>query len=91
MPTAAWKVAQQLHRTLGIARGVIVQATTYGADHAVVLDALANLNRFRRSTQLPGVRQRCRADGVRRCLSRKSSMMLECAVRASRERAWASV
>ncbi|MHA7685277.1 amidohydrolase family protein [Cupriavidus sp. PET2-C1] len=44
MPTATWEVAQRLHRTLGITRGVIVQATTYGADHAVVLDALAHLN-----------------------------------------------
>ncbi|PLP96473.1 amidohydrolase family protein [Cupriavidus pauculus] len=44
MPTATWEIAQRLHRTLGITRGVIVQATTYGADHAVVLDALKNLN-----------------------------------------------
>ncbi len=44
MPSATWEVAQRLHRTLGITRGVIVQATTYGADHAVVLDALAHLN-----------------------------------------------
>lgn len=44
MPTATWQVAQKLHATLGIARGVIVQATTYGADHTVVLDALAGLN-----------------------------------------------
>lgn len=44
MPSATWQVAQELHATLGIERGVIVQATTYGADHAVVLDALAGLN-----------------------------------------------
>lgn len=44
MPTATWQVAKALHQTLGIQRGVIVQATTYGADHAVVLDALAGLN-----------------------------------------------
>ena len=44
MPTATWQVAQQLHATLGIQRGVIVQATTYGADHTVVLDALEGLN-----------------------------------------------
>ncbi len=44
MPTATWQVAQTLHATLGIERGVIVQATTYGADHAVVLDALEGLN-----------------------------------------------
>ncbi|VTU15292.1 putative metal-dependent hydrolase of the TIM-barrel fold protein [Variovorax sp. SRS16] len=44
MPGATWQVAQKLHATLGIQRGVIVQATTYGADHTVVLDALAGLN-----------------------------------------------
>ena len=44
MPTATWQVAQALHATLGIERGVIVQATTYGADHTVVLDALEGLN-----------------------------------------------
>ncbi|MFV0676398.1 amidohydrolase family protein [Variovorax sp. tm] len=44
MPTATWQVAQRLHATLGITRGVIVQATTYGADHTVVLDALEGLN-----------------------------------------------
>jgi predicted TIM-barrel fold metal-dependent hydrolase len=41
MPTATIDRALAMHRTLGIARGVIVQATTYGADHQVVLDALA--------------------------------------------------
>lgn len=44
MPTATWQTAQQLHATLGIQRGVIVQPTTYGADHQVTLDALAALN-----------------------------------------------
>jgi 2-pyrone-4,6-dicarboxylate lactonase len=44
MPTATWQVAQALHATLGIERGVVVQATTYGADHTVVLDALQGLN-----------------------------------------------
>jgi predicted TIM-barrel fold metal-dependent hydrolase len=44
MPSATWQVAQKMHRTLGVTRGVIVQATTYGADHTVVLDALAGLN-----------------------------------------------
>uniref|UniRef100_UPI000D33B9B1 amidohydrolase family protein n=1 Tax=unclassified Variovorax TaxID=663243 RepID=UPI000D33B9B1 len=44
MPGATWQVARALHATLGIQRGVIVQATTYGADHTVVLDALAGLN-----------------------------------------------
>ena len=40
MPQATIEVALRLHKTLGIERGVIVQATTYGADHQVVLDAL---------------------------------------------------
>src|ERR1700734_2592777 len=41
MPTATWEAALRVHRALGIERGVIVQTTTYGADHSVVLDALA--------------------------------------------------
>lgn len=41
MPTATIERALALHRLLGIERGVIVQATTYGADHQVVLDGLA--------------------------------------------------
>ena len=41
MPSATIEVALGLHRLLGIERGVIVQATTYGADHQVVLDGLA--------------------------------------------------
>ncbi|MGE0314804.1 MAG: amidohydrolase [Lautropia sp.] len=40
MPTATIERALAMHRTIGIERGVIVQATTYGADHRVVLDAL---------------------------------------------------
>src|SRR5580658_2789948 len=41
MPTATWEAALRVHKALGIERGIIVQTTTYGADHAVVLDALA--------------------------------------------------
>ena len=41
MPSATWEAALRVHKTLGIERGVIVQTTTYGADHSVVLDALA--------------------------------------------------
>lgn len=52
MPTATWETAQRLHRTLGISRGVIVQATTYGADHQVVLDALTGLNAGRPGSYL---------------------------------------
>lgn len=40
MPTATIEKALNMHRALGIERGIIVQATTYGADHSVVLDAL---------------------------------------------------
>lgn len=43
MPSATWQAAKRMHEALGIRRGVIVQATTYGADHTVVLDALAAL------------------------------------------------
>jgi len=41
MPTATIAAALKMHRTVGIERGIIVQATTYGADHQVVLDGLA--------------------------------------------------
>ena len=41
MPSATIERALSLHKTLGVARGVIVQPTTYGADHAVTLDGLA--------------------------------------------------
>jgi len=41
MPSATIEAALRMHQVLGIERGIIVQATTYGADHRVVLDALA--------------------------------------------------
>lgn len=41
MPTATVETALKLHRTLGIERGIIVQPTTYGADHSVTIDGLA--------------------------------------------------
>jgi len=41
MPTATIETALRLHKKLGISRGVIVQATTYGSDHQIVLDALS--------------------------------------------------
>ena len=41
MPTATWEAALWMHKALGIERGIIVQTTTYGADHSVVLDGLA--------------------------------------------------
>src|SRR4029079_10015893 len=41
MPSATWEAALRVHKTLGIERGIIVQTTTYGADHSVVLDGRA--------------------------------------------------
>ena len=43
MPSATWEAAKRMHQALGIARGIVVQTTTYGADHRVVLDGLAAL------------------------------------------------
>ena len=40
MPTATVHRLLHMHRVLGIERGVIVQPTTYGADHQVTLDGL---------------------------------------------------
>ena len=43
MPSATWRAAKRMHDTLGIQRGIVVQPTTYGADHAATLDGLAAL------------------------------------------------
>lgn len=43
MPSATWQAAQRMHQALGITRGIIVQPTTYGADHSATLDGLAAL------------------------------------------------
>ena len=43
MPSATWEAALKMHRALGIERGIVVQPTTYGADHSVTLDGLAAL------------------------------------------------
>lgn len=40
MPTATFGALRAMHRKLGIERGVIVQATSYGTDHSALLDAL---------------------------------------------------
>ena len=40
---ATWEAAKRMHEALGISRGIVVQTTTYGADHRVVLDGLAAL------------------------------------------------
>ena len=41
MPSATVAAALHMHRTLGLQRGVIVQPTTYGADHSATLDGIA--------------------------------------------------
>ncbi len=41
MPSATFELGRRMHRQLGIERGIIVQPTTYGADHQAMLDALA--------------------------------------------------
>lgn len=43
MPTATPEALQRMHSALGLKRGIIVQTTTYGEDHTVVLDALQAL------------------------------------------------
>lgn len=43
MPTATPDALRRVHRALGFQRGIVVQTTTYGEDHTVVLDALAEL------------------------------------------------
>ena len=43
MPSAIWERAKHVHDQLGISRGSIVQTTTYGADHQVILDAMEAL------------------------------------------------
>ncbi|MEO7338348.1 MAG: amidohydrolase family protein [Caldimonas sp.] len=43
MPSADFEAARRVHKALGISRGIVVQTTTYGADHRVVLDALTAL------------------------------------------------
>src|SRR5258708_1666957 len=41
MPAATVERALRMHRTLGLQRGIIVQPTTYGADHRATLDGIA--------------------------------------------------
>jgi 2-pyrone-4,6-dicarboxylate lactonase len=44
---ASGDAAERMHRTLGIERGVIVQATVYGTDHRAVVDALRGRPNYR--------------------------------------------
>ncbi len=43
MPSATWAAALRMHKALGIERGIVVQPTTYGADHSATLDGIAAL------------------------------------------------
>jgi predicted TIM-barrel fold metal-dependent hydrolase len=43
MPSATPQALRRVHDALGFQRGIVVQTTTYGEDHSVVLDALAAL------------------------------------------------
>ncbi len=40
MPSATIENALKMHKALGLTRGIIVQPTTYGADHSATLDGL---------------------------------------------------
>lgn len=40
-PEASFEDAKQMHRALGVDRGIIVQATLYGTDHHLLLDTLS--------------------------------------------------
>ena len=68
MPTATWEAALRVHKTLGIERGIIVQTTTYGADHSVVLDASRG-----DGAELSRLRQRAGVCRGRRRLSRQAA------------------
>ena len=45
-PPAYIEHMRAMHRTLGIARGLMVQATPHGADHSLLLDLLAEEKRY---------------------------------------------
>ena len=44
---ATGDAAERMHRTLGLERGVIVQATAYGTDHRAMVDALKGRPNYR--------------------------------------------
>ena len=44
---ATGDAAERMHRTLGLERGVIVQATAYGTDHSAMVDALQGRPHYR--------------------------------------------
>ena len=46
-PRASFEDARQVHRALGIDRGVIAQATPYGTDHRLLLDVLAGQKNYK--------------------------------------------
>jgi 2-pyrone-4,6-dicarboxylate lactonase len=59
MPQATVVEARKLHKTLGVQRGVVVQPTTYGLDHAATLDALAELGPDYRGCAIAAVLNEC--------------------------------
>src|SRR4030081_2266943 len=44
---ATFEAARRMHRALGVDRGVVVQATVHGTNHAILLDALAGQPSYR--------------------------------------------
>jgi len=44
---ATFEAARRMHRALGVERGVVVQATVHGTNHAILLDALAGQPNYR--------------------------------------------
>ena len=85
MPSATWQAAKRMHAALGIERGIIVQPTTYGADHAATLDALAALGPNYKACANAVVLNE-RDDAYMATAARRAA----CAARGSRGRAWAS-
>jgi 2-pyrone-4,6-dicarboxylate lactonase len=59
MPEADVDAMRRLHAKLGISRGVIVATTVNGADHQVILDALAQLGPNYRACALNAVLEEC--------------------------------
>ena len=47
VPIATWDELQKMHQTLGVSRGVCVQATAYRIDHSLLLDVLRGQNNYR--------------------------------------------
>lgn len=46
-PQGSFEDAKRVHRTLGIDRGIVAQATPYGTDHRLLLDVLAGEKNYK--------------------------------------------